>query len=301
MPIELNELSFSYEMPDGRRLKALDGVSLRIADGESVGIIGATGSGKTTLLQHLNGLLKPAAGTVTVDGVDVGAKRVNRKEMCRIVGLVFQYPESQLFEETVFDDIAFGPRNLGLDEDEVTERVKESLAMVGLSEGVLARSPFSLSGGQMRRVAIAGVLSMRPRILVLDEPTAGLDPGGREDLLKRLSLLRREKSMTIIIASHNMEDIARLAERVLVLSQGRLVFDGPVREALTSLALEQFGIKPPPIMELMRRLGDVKRGVRTDVLDLVEAADEIERMFGGRAVVQADSIGAVCSRQLDRS
>lgn len=298
MPIEVNCLSFSYELPDGRRIKALDEISFRISDGEAVGIIGATGSGKTTLIQHLAALLKPSSGTVKIDGIDTGARRINRKEMCRIVGLVFQYPESQLFEETVFDDIAFGPRNLGLDEAEVRDRVKESIGALGIPDHLLARSPFSLSGGQMRRVAIAGVLSMRPRILVLDEPTAGLDPSGREDLLSRLNSLRRDRSMTLVIASHNMEDVTRLVERVFVLGQGRLVFDGSVKQAFSSFDLEEYGIKSPPVVEVMRKIKDIKGWCRTDVFDVGEAADEILTMFGGNLLGQVNSDRTVRARQL---
>ena len=230
MPIEIKHLDHIY-MPDSPfETKALDDVTLTIGDGEFVGLIGHTGSGKSTLVQHLNGLMKPDHGSVIVDGMDVSDKNTDLREIRRRVGLVFQYPEHQLFEETVRKDVSFGPRNLGCSEQEIEERVVKACHQVGLSDEKLDMSPFDLSGGNKRRVAIAGVLAMRPRVLVLDEPTAGLDPRGRNELLELIRRLHDEEGNTIVMVSHSMDDISALAQRIIVMNEGRVAMDGTPRE-----------------------------------------------------------------------
>ena len=230
MPIEIKHLDHIYMPGSPFETKALDDVTLTIGDGEFVGLIGHTGSGKSTLVQHLNGLMKPDHGSVIVDGMDVSDKNADLREIRRRVGLVFQYPEHQLFEETVRKDVSFGPRNLGCSEQEIEERVVKACHQVGLSDEKLDMSPFDLSGGNKRRVAIAGVLAMRPRVLVLDEPTAGLDPRGRNELLELIRGLHEEEGNTIVMVSHSMDDISALAQRIIVMNEGRVAMDGTPRE-----------------------------------------------------------------------
>lgn len=230
MPIEIKHLDHIYMPGSPFETKALDDVTLTIGDGEFVGLIGHTGSGKSTLVQHLNGLMKPDHGSVIVDGMDVSDKNTDLREIRRRVGLVFQYPEHQLFEETVRKDVSFGPRNLGCSEQEIEERVVKACHQVGLSDEKLDMSPFDLSGGNKRRVAIAGVLAMRPRVLVLDEPTAGLDPRGRNELLELIRGLHEEEGNTIVMVSHSMDDISTLAQRIIVMNEGRVAMDGTPRE-----------------------------------------------------------------------
>ena len=230
MPIEIKHLDHIYMPGSPFETKALDDVTLTIGDGEFVGLIGHTGSGKSTLVQHLNGLMKPDHGSVIVDGMDVSDKNTDLREIRRRVGLVFQYPEHQLFEETVRKDVSFGPRNLGCSEQEIEERVVKACHQVGLSDEKLDMSPFDLSGGNKRRVAIAGVLAMRPRVLVLDEPTAGLDPRGRNELLELIRGLHEEDGNTIVMVSHSMDDISALAQRIIVMNEGRVAMDGTPRE-----------------------------------------------------------------------
>ena len=230
MPIEIKHLDHIYMPGSPFDTKALDDVTLTIGDGEFVGLIGHTGSGKSTLVQHLNGLMKPDHGSVIVDGMDVSDKNTDLREIRRRVGLVFQYPEHQLFEETVRKDVSFGPRNLGCSEQEIEERVVKACHQVGLSDEKLDMSPFDLSGGNKRRVAIAGVLAMRPRVLVLDEPTAGLDPRGRNELLELIRGLHEEEGNTIVMVSHSMDDISALAQRIIVMNEGRVAMDGTPRE-----------------------------------------------------------------------
>lgn len=230
MPIEIKHLDHIYMPGSPFETKALDDVTLTIGDGEFVGLIGHTGSGKSTLVQHLNGLMKPDHGSVIVDGMDVSDKNTDLREIRRRVGLVFQYPEHQLFEETVRKDVGFGPRNLGCSEQEIEERVVKACHQVGLSDEKLDMSPFDLSGGNKRRVAIAGVLAMRPRVLVLDEPTAGLDPRGRNELLELIRGLHEEDGNTIVMVSHSMDDISALAQRIIVMNEGRVAMDGTPRE-----------------------------------------------------------------------
>lgn len=260
---------------------ALADVSLTVQDGEFLAIIGPTGSGKSTLVQHFNGLLRPTRGRVVVNGLDLSDRRVNLRRVRQEVGLVFQYPEHQLFEETVLADVAFGPRNLGFSPEEVEHRVERALEMVGLGREVLPRSPFELSGGQTRRVAIAGVLAMGPRVLVLDEPTAGLDPRGREEILSRIRGLHADYGLTVVLVTHQMEDVARLAQRVAVLDRGRLLMVGSPREVFAQAELlERVGLGVPAVGRVMHLLRGRGWPVRTDVLTEEEAEEELVRVFG---------------------
>ena len=256
MPIQVEHLTHTYMTDSPFAATALEDVSLTIEDGELIGLLGHTGSGKTTLVQHLNGLLKPTSGRVVVDGLDITEKGVSLLEVRRRVGLVFQYPEYQLFEETVARDVAFGPKNLGLSEQEVDERVRYALQEVGLAYDEIAqRSPFELSGGQMRRVAIAGVLAMRPGTLILDEPTAGLDPAGRRSILGMIRELHAAGGLTVVMVSHNMDDISSLATRLVVMSRGRMVLTGTPREVFQHRELlESIGLGIPQAAELTQRL-----------------------------------------------
>ena len=256
MPIQVEHLTHTYMTDSPFAATALEDVSLTIEDGELIGLLGHTGSGKTTLVQHLNGLLKPTSGRVVVDGLDITEKDVSLLEVRRRVGLVFQYPEYQLFEETVAKDVAFGPKNLGLSEQEVDERVRYALQEVGLVYDEIAeRSPFELSGGQMRRVAIAGVLAMRPGTLILDEPTAGLDPAGRRSILGMIRELHAAGGLTVVMVSHNMDDISSLATRLVVMSRGRMVLTGTPREVFQHRELlSSIGLGIPQAAELTQQL-----------------------------------------------
>ncbi len=267
MPIEVSQLSYTYMPGTPFQSKALSDISFTIGDGEFVGIIGHTGSGKSTLVQHLNGLIRPMQGEVLVDGLSLSNKDTNMRDVRQRVGLVFQYPEYQLFEETVEKDIAFGPRNLGLGESEIKQRVLDAIAQVGLDEAVLAQSPFELSGGQKRRVAIAGVLAMKPSVLVMDEPTAGLDPKGREGLLSLMQQLH-DADTTMVMVSHSMEDVARMCRRILVINHGRLAMDGtPEQVFARGQELNDMGLGLPVAAQLAHRLRalgwDVPQGLYT--------------------------------------
>jgi energy-coupling factor transport system ATP-binding protein len=278
MSIETVSLSYTYNQGSPFEVRALDRVSVKIGDGEFVALIGPTGSGKSTLVQHFNGLIKPQSGKVLVDGMDLSDRRTNLRQIRRRVGLVFQYPEYQLFEETVLSDVAFGPKNLGHDESESRELAAAALRAVGLDESIFERSPFDLSGGQMRRVAIAGVLAMGPGTFVLDEPTAGLDPRGRGDLLKHIVKLREAKNITVVLVSHSMEDVAKVAERVMVINRGRIEMDGPTKDIFSRVdELEGMGLGVPQVTKLMRVLKQAGKQVREDVLTIDEAASEIAR------------------------
>lgn len=284
--IKVEHLYHTYMEGTPFRVEALHDINLEISCGEFIGLAGQTGSGKSTLIQHFNGLLRPTQGKIYVDGLDLGSKDVNMREIRRKVGLVFQYPEHQLFEETVYADVAFGPRNLGLSAEEVDARVREAIATVGLDfEQVKDRSPFEMSGGQMRRVAIAGVLAMRPSVLILDEPAAGLDPRGRDEILDQVRRLHDEKGLTIILVSHSMEDIARLVERVIVMREGKIVLDGKTRDIFRREdILRSCGLGIPDVTRLMREL--VRRGldVRDDVLTVGEAKEELLRALSMRGI-----------------
>lgn len=273
--IKVSDLSYIYQQGMPFEQTALENISFEIPDGDFVAVIGHTGSGKSTLIQHLNALIPPTSGKIEIDGVDITAPGVDLRKVRRDVGLVFQYPEHQLFEETVYKDIAFGPKNMGLSEEDVRERVLKALHFVGLSEELLEKSPFELSGGQKRRVAIAGVLSMQPKVLILDEPTAGLDPKGRDEILSQLVTLHKEnKNMTIIFVSHSMEDVALLANNVLVMNKGKLAMHGSVAEVFErSEELRSMGLDVPQITELTHAL--IKEGIdiRPDVYTVKFAAE----------------------------
>ena len=279
MPIEIKNLNHIYMPGSPFETKALDDVTLTINDGEFIGLIGHTGSGKSTLVQHLNGLMKPDSGTVLVDGMDTGAKETDLREVRRRVGLVFQYPEHQLFEETVRKDVAFGPRNLGCDEAEIEQRVRDACAQVGLGEDMLDKSPFDMSGGQKRRVAIAGVLAMQPRVLVLDEPTAGLDPRGRKELTELIRQLHEDAGNTIVMVSHSMDDIASLAQRIIVMNKGRVAMDGTPREVFSRpQELMEMHLGVPAAARLALRLREMGYSIPGDVYMLEEMRDIILKM-----------------------
>lgn len=279
MIIEIKNLNHIYNPNTPFETKALDNINLRVKQGEFIGLIGHTGSGKSTLVQHLNGLIKPSSGDIIVDGVNITGKDVNLKEIRQKVGLVFQYPEYQLFEETIYKDIAFGPKNLGLSEDEVHNRVKESMEIVGLNYELLKdRSPFELSGGQKRRVAIAGVIAMKPKVLILDEPTAGLDPMGRDDILGEIHDLFLKQGITIILVSHSMEDIARLVDRILVMHKGTIAMDGNAREVFKeSDKLVEMGLGIPQITRFMQEYKAKGHDISDDILTVEEAKAELLR------------------------
>ena len=279
MPIEIKNLNHIYMPGSPFETKALDDVTLTINDGEFIGLIGHTGSGKSTLVQHLNGLMKPDSGTVLVDGMDTGAKETDLREVRRRVGLVFQYPEHQLFEETVRKDVSFGPRNLGCDEAEIEQRVRDACAQVGLGEDMLDKSPFDMSGGQKRRVAIAGVLAMQPRVLVLDEPTAGLDPRGRKELTELIRQLHEDAGNTIVMVSHSMDDIASLAQRIIVMNKGRVAMDGTPREVFSRpQELMEMHLGVPAAARLALRLREMGYSIPDDVYMLEEIRDLILKM-----------------------
>lgn len=288
MSIEVNQVTYTYMPGTAFERTALSKITLTIEEGVLTAIAGHTGSGKSTLVQHLNGILRPTQGSVLVDGQDLSAKDKTSITARRRVGMVFQYPEHQLFEETVEEDIAFGPKNLGLSSEEIARRVRRAMELVRLDyDTYRERSPFQLSGGQKRRAAIAGVLAMEPKYLVLDEPTAGLDPRGRDDLLQRIVRLHREKKMTVIFVSHNMDDIARLADRVIFMHEGRVLLDGPPREAFREkLALKTAGLEEPETVTLLEKLQQRGLAVDTDAFTAEETARRIIRALqkrgGGR-------------------
>ena len=280
--IEVKNLTHVYNEGLPHETTALDDISFRIEDGSFVGIIGHTGSGKSTLLQHLNGLLKPSSGTIVIDGVDITDSHTKMLDIRRKVGLVFQYPEYQLFEETVAKDVAFGPSNLGLGQEEIDERVRRSIEMVGLDYNhVKDISPFELSGGQKRRVAIAGVLAMEPEVLVLDEPTAGLNPKAHFDILNMVQDIHvREHNITIFV-SHNMNDIARMSDQVLVIHKGRLVMNGTPAEVFArEEELKSMGLALPDATEIVSRLRKEGMDLPQDCLTVDQAADAIAAVFG---------------------
>lgn len=278
MSIVLDNITYVYGEKTPYEQTALKGVSLTVNEGEFVGIIGHTGSGKSTLVQHLNGLLKPTTGLVTVNGTDIGQKTKEAKLMRHKVGMVFQYPEHQLFEETIAGDIAFGPRNLGCTEEETDRRVRDAMKFVGLNyEDYADRSPFHLSGGQMRRVAIAGVLALEPDYLVLDEPSAGLDPFGREEIFGEIMKLHREKGITVILVSHNMEDISRMANRLVVLAHGEVLLDGAPLDIFKHhrKELQLAGVDVPPVSVLIESLRQRGLEASPDVITVDDAVGSI--------------------------
>lgn len=279
--LEAKNLTYIYSAGTPFEHKALDDISFSVERGEFIGIIGHTGSGKSTLMQQLNGLLKPTSGTVLLDGQDIWSdKKLTRQARFR-VGLVFQYPEYQLFEETVYKDIAFGPKNMGLSAEEVDRRVREAAGFVGLTEQQLEVSPFDLSGGQKRRVAIAGVIAMEPEVLILDEPTAGLDPVGRSEILGNIQSYRKAKNATIMMVSHSMEDVARLTDRLLVMNGSKLAMDAPPAQVFTHAEeLTQMGLNIPQVTQVFLELKKLGLDVK-NVYTIDQAAAEIRRLKGG--------------------
>ena len=259
-------------------------MSFEIPDGQFVGLIGHTGSGKSTLIQHLNGLIRATEGKLLVDGENIYEKGYNMRALRTKVGLVFQYPEHQLFEIDVFKDVCFGPKNMGLPQAEIEQRAKEALAMVGLTEKFYKKSPFELSGGQKRRVAIAGVLAMKPKVLVLDEPTAGLDPRGRDEILDRVKALNSEWGLTVILVSHSMEDVAKYAERLLVMSGGEKRFDGTPKEVFKHYEeLEELGLSAPQVSYLVQRLRRAGMPLSDEITTVAEARNALRELLKGGA------------------
>jgi len=276
MPIIIDNLQYVYSPQTAYEKQALKDINLAINDGEFIGLIGHTGSGKSTLIQHLNGLLKATAGKIYFNGQDIYEKDFSMKYLRSKVGLVFQYPEHQLFETTVYKDVSFGPKNLGLEQVEIDLRTYEAIKMVGLGEDMIDASPFELSGGQKRRVAIAGVLAMKPEVLILDEPTAGLDPKGRDEILEQINKLHKESGITIILVSHSMEDVAKYADRLVVMNKAAVAFnDTPHKVFEHYKELEVMGLAAPQVTYVMHELKSRGIPVKTDATTVEEAAGEI--------------------------
>ena len=283
--LQVKDLSYVYSAGTPFEHKALDNVNFTLNRGEFVGIIGHTGSGKSTLMQQLNGLLKPTSGQVLLGGVDIWSDKQFTRQARFRVGLVFQYPEHQLFEVDVISDVCFGPKNQGLSEEEAKARAAEALRLTGISEEMFHQSPFDLSGGQKRRVAIVGVLAMEPEVLILDEPTAGLDPRGRDEILGLISQLHEKRHITCVLVSHSMEDVARYVERIIVMNRGEVMYDGTPKEVFSHYKeLEEIGLAAPQVTYVMNRLKEKGLDVRTDETKVEEARDEILRALaaGGR-------------------
>lgn len=282
MSIILDKVNYKYSESTAYEKHALKDINLKINDGEFIGLIGHTGSGKSTLIQHLNGLMKATSGAIYYNGEDIYAKDFNMRTLRSKVGLVFQYPEHQLFETSVIKDVSFGPRNLGLPDLEVDLRAYEALKQVGIGEDLIDASPFELSGGQKRRVAIAGVLAMKPEVLILDEPTAGLDPKGRDEILDRIALLHKEQKITVILVSHSMEDVAKYVDRILVMNKGELIFDNTPKNVFAHYKeLENIGLAAPQVTYVMNRLRDQGIRVSTSPTTIKEAKEEILRWAKG--------------------
>lgn len=280
MKLIADHITYEYPGNGSEIRKALDDINLVIDEGEFIAIIGKTGSGKSTLVQHLNGLLKPTSGTIYFDGEDVFEKGYDRKKLRSKVGLVFQYPEHQLFAETIYDDVTFGPLNLGLSKNEAQLRAYEALKISGISEELFYQSPFDLSGGQKRRVALAGVLAMKPEILVLDEPTAGLDPKGRDEMLDSLKLLQKDQGITIVLVSHSMEDVARYADRIVVLTNGKIRLNGTPHQVFENkVVLEEMGLQAPQVSYLMDDLKAAGLNIDSNAITLEEAKNSILAML----------------------
>lgn len=278
MSIILDHVNHIYEAGTAMEHAALKDVSLTIPDGQFIGLIGHTGSGKSTLVQHLNGLLVPTSGNIYYNGADIHDSDYNKKELRSKVGLVFQYPEHQLFEIDVFSDVCFGPKNLGLDKKEIELRAYAALKQVGLEDEYFYQSPFDLSGGQKRRVAIAGVLAMKPEVLILDEPTAGLDPKGRDEILDQIAKLREETGMTVVLVSHSMEDVAKYVDRIIVMNKGSVMFDNEPKEVFRHYKeLEEVGLAAPQVTYIMHTLKKSGLNVETDITTIEEAKNAILR------------------------
>lgn len=280
MALILDHVSYKYSANTAYEVTALDDVSLHIKEGEFIGIIGHTGSGKSTLVQHLNGLIKATEGHIYYRGQDIYEEGYDIKDLRTQVGMVFQYPEHQLFETTVFEDVKFGPKNQGLDEKEQIKRAYEALTLVGLDDKCYLASPFELSGGQKRRAAIAGVLAMKPAVLILDEPTAGLDPKGRDDILNMISDMHKKRNDTVILVSHSMEDVANYVDRIIVMDAGKPVFDGTPKEVFSHYKeLEKMGLAAPQVTYVMNDLRDAGYDVDTSATTIEEAKNEILKIF----------------------
>lgn len=280
MSLILNHVYHTYGEDTTLQVQALQDICLTINDGDFIGLIGHTGSGKSTLVQHLNGLLKASQGDILFNGQDIYDKDFSLKELRSKVGLVFQYPEHQLFETTVFEDVCFGPKNLGLSKTEVELRAYSALKQVGLEDEFFYQSPFELSGGQKRRVAIAGVLAMKPEILVLDEPTAGLDPKGRDEILGQVKKLHEESNITVVLVSHSMEDVANYVNRILVMNRGKIMFNDEPKVVFSHYKeLEQIGLAAPQVTYIMNKLSEEGFPVKTDATTIKEAATEILKAF----------------------
>ncbi len=276
MSLKLDHVSYIYGADTNLAVRALDDICLEIPDGQFIGLIGHTGSGKSTLVQHLNGLIAPTEGTITYNGRNIWEKDFPKKELRSNVGLVFQYPEHQLFEVDVFSDVCFGPKNLGLSAQEVEARARRALELVGFPEEFYSQSPFELSGGQKRRVAIAGVLAMEPRILVLDEPTAGLDPRGRDEILGQIAHLKKETGISVVLVSHSMEDVANYVERIIVMNKGRILYDDLPREVFQHVKeLEEVGLAAPRVTYILHRLKEEGFDVDIRATTIGEARDTI--------------------------
>ena len=281
MSIIVDKVNYVYSQGTAYEIQALKNINLKIEDGEFIGIIGHTGSGKSTLIQHLNGLTKATSGAIYYNGADIYDEGYNLKELRSKVGLVFQYPEHQLFETTIFEDVCFGPKNQGLTKEEAELRAFAALKSVGLPEEVYYHSPFDLSGGQKRRVAIAGVLAMQPEVLILDEPTAGLDPKGRDEILDQVAKLHKERGITIILVSHSMEDVAKYVDRIIVMNQGSVMFDDiPKRVFAHYRELEAVGLAAPQVTYLMHELAAAGIPVSVDATTVAEAKEEILAKLG---------------------
>lgn len=279
--IQVKNLNYQYSAGTAFEQQALKDVSFEIEDGEFIGLIGHTGSGKSTLIQHLNGLIKATSGDILYHGTSIYSEGYNLRELRSRVGLVFQYPEHQLFETDVFSDVCFGPRNLGLSEEEIKKRARHALKLVGLGESFYKQSPFELSGGQKRRVAIAGVLAMRPEVMILDEPTAGLDPRGRDEILDQIERLNREHGLTIILVSHSMEDVARYVDRLMVMDHGQKVFDGTPKEVFRHYEeLEAIGLAAPQVTYIVRELRERGAAIDGEITTVEEARDAILTFLG---------------------
>lgn len=280
MSIIVDHVSHVYGADTALAVSALKDVSLVIPDGQFIGLIGHTGSGKSTLVQHLNGLMKATDGNIYFNGEDIDSDHFDKKMLRSKVGLVFQYPEHQLFETDVFSDVCFGPKNLGLSQKEVQLRAYEALKQVGLEDEYFYQSPFDLSGGQKRRVAIAGVLSMRPEVLILDEPTAGLDPKGRDEILDQIAKLQKETGITVILVSHSMEDVAKYVDRIIVMNKGHIMYDDEPKEVFRHyMELEQIGLAAPQVTYIMKDLQNHGISVSDDVTTIDEAKGEIKNYF----------------------
>lgn len=281
MTIELKQVNYIYDMDGASPKQALKDVNLTIGKGEFIGLVGHTGSSKSTLIQHLNGLIAPTSGQILFQGKDIHANGYDKKFLRSKVGVTFQYPEYQLFEETVLKDVAFGPKNLGYSDKEATGMAKEALTFVGIQENYFGKSPFELSGGQKRRVAIAGVLAMQPDYLVLDEPTAGLDPLGRNRILEKINQIYKERGITVILVSHSMEDVAKYATRMIVMDHGQIAYDDMPRKIFSrGEELQKVGLIPPAVTKIMQQLNAEGIAVSTDVITMEEAVMEIKKRYG---------------------